>query len=722
MADDFKGLNKETLSTAIGISNSMKEIGIATQSIEAKLKKSSGYLTNIKDSYDNIKRSANRVVDLQKEAAKSSKATTDAIKEQNKQLSIVDTLNIQIDKLYAASTNSTGKTRDNLLKQAQNISAARDNASKLADVFEDIANDSSKLDKSTKFFGNLSKIVSDIPVLRKFSAPFEKAAEAARQQVLSNAKTGKNTSALLTGAKSLGSSLSSFLKGPIWITALLAVGKFFVDAMFAADKRITNIAKNLSLSKEESAGIYKNLTFLKGTLDTSLGSTQNIVDAFNELSRLTEFNSIAQQNQIDAQIILTKEIGVSTEAALGFQETLAVSNIEGNKGLDIVYDQIAAYANQNKVVANGAILFEKISKTSKLIQINFKGNLGLLAKTTLEASKLGLSLDQVNKIGESLLDFESSISSELEAELLTGKQLNLEKARLYALNNDIAGLTQEIANQGINAANFALMNRIQQDAIAKSLGMSSSELGDSLYKQELINKTGGNYLKDLRSQAKLLREQQNIKEAVNIENKVAAIEQGVLLGKTAQEAERSLDAQTKFNNSLDRVKEIFSDLVSGGSIDKLANYLERVVYSLESGQSLFSALFMGPKELPSGYRGMPSEDKAKYISEQKIKESLSPSASFEERKQISQGKAAVDLSLRGPKGFSLGGEVPNGYPNDTFPARLSSGETVVPFKMSEFLNEFKEMKDLLSQIANKEGVIYLDSNKVGTAMAMGTYK
>jgi hypothetical protein len=741
MADDFKGLNKETLSTAIGISNSMKEIGIATQSIEAKLKKSSGYLTNIKDSYDNIKRSANRVVDLQKEAAKSSKATTDAIKEQNKQLSIVDTLNIQIDKLYAASTNSTGKTRDNLLKQAQNISAARDNASKLADVFEDIANDSSKLDKSTKFFGNLSKIVSDIPVLRKFSAPFEKAAEAARQQVLSNAKTGKNTSALLTGAKSLGSSLSSFLKGPIWITALLAVGKFFVDAMFAADKRITNIAKNLSLSKEESAGIYKNLTFLKGTLDTSLGSTQNIVDAFNELSRLTEFNSIAQQNQIDAQIILTKEIGVSTEAALGFQETLAVSNIEGNKGLDIVYDQIAAYANQNKVVANGAILFEKISKTSKLIQINFKGNLGLLAKTTLEASKLGLSLDQVNKIGESLLDFESSISSELEAELLTGKQLNLEKAREFALNHDIAGLTQEIAKNGITAEKFASMNVIQQEAIAKTLGMNANELADSLYKQQVLNKTGGVYLKQLKERAESLRNEGKENEAIKLEKEAALVEQGILEGKNLKEAQKSADAQEKFNVAVERIKEVFSDLVNGGMLDKLVDYLDQFVGSLETGSSVLGTMVFGPdskSEIASSRKSSLEEqlktakdDDEKKKLQEKIKkqEEIYNAEKAKENKEalktvgISQSEIKqiqnneVVTAPRGPK-FAEGGIITKPVSNATIGE--AGPEAIIP--LGELMKHFNAMNNTLNAILQKDSNVYLDGTKVGTAMNVGTYR
>jgi hypothetical protein len=46
-------------------------------------------------------------------------------------------------------------------------------------------------------------------------------------------------------------------------------------------------------------------------------------------------------------------------------------NLEANKGKDIVYDQIASFANQNKLLSSGKKIFADIAKTSKLIQINF---------------------------------------------------------------------------------------------------------------------------------------------------------------------------------------------------------------------------------------------------------------------------------------------------------------------------------------------------------------
>ena len=397
---------------------------------------------------------------------------------------------------------------------------------------------------------------------------------------------GASTFATLsTGAKAFGASLKAAL-GPIGLIVIAAetikkAFELFVQASFAADKRVTEISKNLSIGKEASRGIYDNLTDLKGTLDTEFATTENLVKAFGEIATLTEFSAIASKDQLETQIVLTNQLGQSVEEAQALQGIFAVNNIEADKGLDIVYDQIAAFANQNKIVADGRQILKQIQGVSKQVLLNFRGNTSELVKTVLQANKLGLSLDQVNKIAGSLLDFEQSIEAELTAELITGKQLNLDRARYFALTNNIAGLTEEISKQGITAAKFANMNRVEQESIAAAFGMQASELADSLYKQELISKVAGTYTKDLREQAKLQEQKGNLEEANRLNAQAAAIEQGIVEGKSLEQAQKSVDAQQKFNLALERAKEIFTDVVDGGLLDGLVSTLEDIVIGLE---------------------------------------------------------------------------------------------------------------------------------------------
>jgi hypothetical protein len=94
-------------------------------------------------------------------------------------------------------------------------------------------------------------------------------------------------------------------------------------------------------------------------------------------------------------------------------------------------------------------------------------------------------------MAQSLLNFESSISSELEAELLTGKNLNLEQARYLALTGDAAGAAAEVAKQVGTSADFGKMNVIQQEALAKAAGMTRDQLAQSLIESEALTKLSG---------------------------------------------------------------------------------------------------------------------------------------------------------------------------------------------------------------------------------------
>ena len=363
--------------------------------------------------------------------------------------------------------------------------------------------------------------------------------------------------------------------------ALIKLVAEFIEASFAADKRVTDIAKNLSIGKDAARGIYDNLTDLKGTLDTEFATTENLAKAFNEIATLTEFSNIASKEQLETQIVLTNQLGQSVDEALALQGIFAVNNVEADKGLDIVYDQIAAFANQNKIVADGRQILKQIQGTSKLIQLNFKGNTSELVKTVLQANKLGLSLDQVNKIAGSLLDFEQSIEAELTAELLTGKELNLDKARQFALTNDIAGLTQEIKNSGVDQLFLNAKTRVEQEAIAAAYGMQANEMADMIYKSKLIDEVAGDTTKKLREQADLQEKKGNLLEADKIRSRAAAIEQGIVEGKTLEQAQKSVDAQAKFNLALERAKEIFTDVVDGGLLDGLVDALGDIVIGLE---------------------------------------------------------------------------------------------------------------------------------------------
>ena len=68
------------------------------------------------------------------------------------------------------------------------------------------------------------------------------------------------------------------------------------------------------------------------------------------------------------------------------------------------------------------------------------------------------------------------LANEIEASVLIGRQLNFQRARQLALEGDIAGATKNIVDQVGSEAEFNKLNLIQRKSLAKSIGVSVTEM------------------------------------------------------------------------------------------------------------------------------------------------------------------------------------------------------------------------------------------------------
>jgi signal transduction histidine kinase len=199
MAEDFRGINQETLKNVEALKGSMKEIADATAAANRSLQQQGRLIQDYRSNFNSIVTSSSQFAKLQDEASKSSSATGKALKEQQTQLSNIRSLNAQIENLMDQMVNASKEEEKLLLRQVNNLSAAKDNAKELANAYGDLVDSSSQLDKSTMWFSAFSEVVKDIPGLRKLSSPFELAAKAARETAISNAKiqtTNENIASL----------------------------------------------------------------------------------------------------------------------------------------------------------------------------------------------------------------------------------------------------------------------------------------------------------------------------------------------------------------------------------------------------------------------------------------------------------------------------------------------------------------------------------------------
>tara|TARA_Y100000593_G_scaffold89840_1_gene174857 strand:+ start:1773 stop:4202 length:2430 start_codon:yes stop_codon:yes gene_type:complete len=132
-------------------------------------------------------------------------------------------------------------------------------------------------------------------------------------------------------------------------------------------------------------------------------------------------------------------------------------------------------------IAPGVILSD-MAESSEDVAKYMKDGGENIAKAAIEARKMGLSLSDAAKISDSLLDFQSSIQSEMEASILLGKQFNFQRARELALAGDVGGAMKEVVAQLGDENEWNKLNSIQREAIADSIGMSVEGMA-KMYKE-----------------------------------------------------------------------------------------------------------------------------------------------------------------------------------------------------------------------------------------------
>lgn len=230
---------------------------------------------------------------------------------------------------------------------------------------------------------------------------------------------------------------------------------------------------------------------------------------------------------------MTEKLHLSAEAATQLatmSELNGKSSKQTNKELG---KQLSTFNKQNKTMFSLKDLMNDIGTASKAMVLTLGKSPKALMAAAAEARKLGTNLGGVEKIAESLLDFESSIEKEMEAQLITGKQLNLSAAREAAMRGDMATVAKEVANQEAIREAFATNNVIAQQAAAEAIGLSREELAEMTYQQELLE-LGADKFKDK-------------------------------YGEVAYENLKAQGAQDKFNDAMTKMQSILGDVIGAFS-------------------------------------------------------------------------------------------------------------------------------------------------------------
>lgn len=288
--------------------------------------------------------------------------------------------------------------------------------------------------------------------------------------------------------KALTKNLLGSVKGLIGpAEAFLFVATQVGKGLAMADKNAAELRRSFGATAKEA--VQLNNQFNKTAINSG-DVTANVNSLLAANSNINDQLGIQVRYNDDLLVTtnaLVKRQGQSVESAAGFAE-LVLATGEGADALESKQSKVVAEVqNATGVAMNFNKVLETANKTSGLLRVNLGRNPEEIAKAVAQVKALGIGLQEAASISGKLLDFQSSIEAELEAEVLTGKELNLEQARFLALQGKTDQAAAEVLKQVGSLAEFQSMNVIQQQALASAAGLTADQLADQLVKQSAIN-------------------------------------------------------------------------------------------------------------------------------------------------------------------------------------------------------------------------------------------
>ena len=307
-----------------------------------------------------------------------------------------------------------------------------------------------------------------------------------KAQLTSALKLGKNQKNVATlGAKS-AKSMASFSKLSVGAGAAFAV-LYKIAQQFAGT--VDAIGKQFGNLNVLSQDFQKNL-FDSSEQASKVGASMEDV-ASTAATVSSEFGvGLTVSGKMAGQLIDTaKAVGLSNDEAAklsGILQTTSGLSAQQAERLTEGAFQLAAANDVNP----SAVLKDMAGAAEEFASFSKDGG-DNLARAAVQARAMGLSLSTTSKVAEGLLDFEQSIAKEVEASVLIGRQLNLQKAREAALTGDVEGAMRAVVDQLGSEAEFNELNVIQRKALADSIGVSVADMAKMVANQDKANKLAG---------------------------------------------------------------------------------------------------------------------------------------------------------------------------------------------------------------------------------------
>jgi hypothetical protein len=507
---------------------------------------------------------------------------------------------------------------------------------------------------------------------------------------------------------------------------IVGILKLIVDGALRFNKTSVDIGKNLGYGADQANRVAGNIKDIAQNSYNANITTANLAEAYGQIAESTGFASEYSADTLETQVKLTKQFGLTAgEAASIYQYSVLTGKSSSQVNENMVKAFVAA-RNQLGVGIPFRATIAEAAKISGELAANLRNNPTELVKAVAQAKAFGTSLEQVSNQGNKLLDFESSIESQLKAQLLTGESLNLERARAAALMGDQITLAKELNSQGMTLNKFENMNVLAKRAYAEAIGLTSDQLADQLKKQQLAVESGKSLAQITADEALQAEERQTIQEKFN----AAVLKVQDVLGNIfAGPISSILEALTSMLPLLKGIAIVYGTIFA---YNKASAAFKAIEYGYTGAQLVKDGARLTLQEAMIVAKG---EELAAQIGIAAAWAIANPFTAL-----IGAGVAAgvgaliysaIDSAPKFAEGGIVTGEINNATIGEAGP------EAIIPLNspkasamlgggggadLTPLVTAMNAVKTSIDRLYTKEGVVNIDGKRVGTLLTQGSYK
>jgi hypothetical protein len=396
---------------------------------------------------------------LREEAAGIAKATTDLE-------DIINQVNEAVGKVYFGKNAQKGiKLVSNLKGEFQELF---DQADRNADTF-------------SKPFDKFVSLTQKFPLNRIFdNNKVQKAQEVYKEKITKIAR--QQATGELTTTEAFTKGIGEQLKGFGRVTKAIGVSRLAVGGLIGGFALLAKKVFDTAVAVDKAAS---SLVQTSGVLDGTFSKT--LIEATEQATLLGGNVQLAADYASDFLKNISPSIPLTGKLVGNLAQVGEKLQIGSNTATKLT--QIISELNNVGFETASGLIDKTISslrlgpKIAKDLAASYDGvidffSIGLdsLVQQTKQANELGLSIGNVGKFAEGLLNLQSSISAEFKASAIIGQQINLQKARQLAFEGNIVGALNETLDQVEAIGGFEKLNFFQRKAIAEATGLNVSEL------------------------------------------------------------------------------------------------------------------------------------------------------------------------------------------------------------------------------------------------------